>query len=143
MGMIEKKASVTAISGKKITVSISMEAACENCALAGACISENCGSRKIEVIHPNPESFKIGESVYIEMAEKEAFKAVFLSYIMPLILVIFTLAVSMVITNDEIKSGIFSIIILIPYYLLLLLSTKKGKASVQFKLRKASVRENG
>ena len=143
MENIKKMAVIKELKDNIATVEVQNVSACENCALAKKCQMEECKGYKIEVPVTNLNDFNIGETVYVKISEKEAFKALFLSYILPLVLVVFSLSVCMIITNDEIKSGIFSIIILIPYYLLLLLSTKRNTIPIHFKLEKISAQKNG
>ena len=143
MNNVKRKARIKDIIENKAIVEIQSFSACGNCILSSNCNNGKCKGYTIEVPLKTTEEYTKGEEVYIEISAKEAFAAVFMSYVLPLILVILTLSISMIITNNEIKSGIYSIFILIPYYLLLLLITNKNKIPMKFKLEKISAKENG
>lgn len=143
MEEIKKIAVIKQIYDNKAIVEIQNHSACDSCILIKKCQLGECKGYKIAVPISKEDNFNVGESVYIKISEKEAFQAIFFSYIIPLLILIFSLVFSMVITGDEIKSGIVSIIILIPYYLLLLLTTKRNKIPVHFKLEKISAQKNG
>ena len=136
MNNIKRKAKIKDIINNKAIVEIESFSACENCALLSSCGSEKCKGYTVEVIVLPEDNFQKGEFVNIEISQRQAFLAVFLSYIMPLILVILTLSISMLITKNEIKSGIYSIIILIPYYLWLFLNRKRIATKFRFNVSK-------
>ena len=80
-------------------------------------------------------SYTIGDEVYVGIAANIGIKAVALAYILPLMLVLFVFFISNFCGVSEQKSGIFSIIFLIPYYLWLFL-TQRSKKKFHFTISK-------
>ena len=108
---------ISKITGDSIIVSLEQNIHCESCkAKAGCGISES-NTKEIEVFNTS-DCFKINETVNVVLKKALGFKAVFWAYIFPFILMFCTLIISSYFFEEWI-AGILSILVLLPYYLVL------------------------
>lgn len=116
-----------------IKVRIISTAACSSCSAKGACNASEIEEKIIEVMRDKNRDFKIGETVNIQMDESLGSRAVILGYIIPLIIMVGSIAILVNLFNEGI-AAILGILSLIPYYLILYLSRQKQKNKFQFRI---------
>lgn len=131
---IEHKAVISKIEGAKIWAIISTQSACAHCQAKGACNLEQCQNKEIELYSKNPSQYKIGQEIVVGFANSTAFWALFLGYLLPLIVFLSVFVISKFLNFDEFDCGVFSIISLIPYYLMLNLQKKYLKRKFEIKI---------
>lgn len=102
-----------------VEVQVQPDSACSSCAARSSCSLIGTTARVIKIIVANPHTYAVGQQVNVMMQQKSGFWAVFYAYVLPLILVLSTLIIGSLINMNELTIGIFSIIILFPYYFLL------------------------
>lgn len=122
--------------GKTVGVKISRLSACSQCVAKNSCGLINSRDKIIEVETENSQQFTMGEEVIVTLEATSGFLAVFLCYILPLILMLATMISVYFAGLGEIKSGISAIIILIPYYFWLSLNKKKLAGKIRFTISK-------
>ncbi|MBT3209469.1 MAG: SoxR reducing system RseC family protein [Bacteroidetes bacterium] len=132
---IEHKGFIKSIDAKQIRVSILAESSCASCHAKGLCNLSEVDEKEIEIVRKNGD-FSIGETVNVIMQESLGFHAMFLGYIFPFILVLATLIVSSNFSNNEAISGLLSLSVLIPYYIILYFSKSSLKKKFSFTLQK-------
>ena len=98
----------------------------------------DCRDKIIEIDTPFAQTFKPGEEVIVSLAQNLGMWAVFLVYILPLLLLLGTLFAVSAAGGSEISSGISAIIILIPYYFWIFLNKKKLAGKFRFTISKAT-----
>jgi len=100
-----------------VTVKISSASACSGCHAEGSCTM----SGKEEKIVDVTGSYNVspGDKVTILLQQSAGFTALFLGYIIPLLLVVTLLIILISASVNELTAGLFSIGILIPYYFIL------------------------
>lgn len=76
----------------------------------------------------------MGQEVTVNFKESSGFTALFWGYILPFILVLFTLIITLEITNNELTAGMLSLIVLVPYYILLYLFRHRLKKVFKFEI---------
>jgi len=118
----------------KIIVTIVSQSACSMCAAKGMCSASDLQDKDIEIDNYS-ETFYTGQKVLVTGTTSQSMKALFYGYILPFILVIAVLIISMQITGEEGLSGIMSLGVLIPYYLMLYLFRKNFRKSFNFKIK--------
>ena len=91
--------------------------------------------KEIEIIDPQSNRFKKGDKVEVSFSRSQGPKALFLGYLLPFLFVIVTLFISYEITGDEVLAGISSLLILIPYYIILYTFRSRLKREFTFKLK--------
>jgi sigma-E factor negative regulatory protein RseC len=97
-----------------------------------------CGiSGKVEksVIVKGKYNVSPGDAVTIVMKQSEGYKAVVLSYLIPLVIVISSLVALDSLSASELITGLISISLLAPYFLVLYLFRKKIDRSFTFTLK--------
>lgn len=133
---IEQKGVVEDISNGLAKVNITTFSACTNCHSKKACGILDSASREIFVPLKNVNSISIGETVGIEMKRSMGWKATFLGYIIPFILVLATLLVLNSLQLHEVLVGLGSLVILVPYFTALYLGRERLRNSFSFTIRK-------
>ncbi len=132
--MAEKRIShegvIASLSEDRVTVKITSYAACSGCHAKGAC--NMAGEEEEKLLHipvPDP-NFRIGEKVRVILAQSLGFRALFLGYVLPFLLVLTVLLVMTAAGSNELLTGLVSLAVLVPYYVGLKLM--KGKVDRQF-----------
>lgn len=132
--IIKHTATVTHIGDDQIETSIVVSSACAGCHAKGACGSSDSSTRIITVKNTN-QNINVGDSVNIEGAQSIGLKAVFFAYVLPFIVVMTTLVLSIELFNTtELRAGLYSLITLPPYYLILHLLKGKFEKSYTFRI---------
>jgi sigma-E factor negative regulatory protein RseC len=123
---------VQEVRDENITVSFVSQPACSSCNLKNSCTLAESEARNLEILSQG-ENYHVGEKVNVVLSQSNGFRAVFLGYILPLITVCLSLVLLLKLTNNEALAGLVSILILIPYYLILWLL--RGVIVKNFKFR--------
>ena len=132
MEAIKNEGTVVYQKGSTVGVKITRHSACSQCVAQNNCGLMNSQDKIVEVETNANQQFATGEEVIIMLEATSGFLAVFLGYILPLILMLATMIIVYLAGAGEIKSGISAIIILIPYYFWLFLNKKKIAAKFRF-----------
>ncbi len=110
-GVVSKK------SNGSLIVSLDENVHCESCRAKSTCGISESGTKEVEI--PNSgQSFTLNEPVNVVLKKGLGLKAVVWAYIFPFLLMVGTLIGSSLFL-EEWMAGIVSLLILIPYYLLL------------------------
>ena len=125
-GFVEK------VGDHKVVVRFISNPACGDCHAKGFC-SVPGTEEKCLIISASDKSFTTGEKVRIVLSQSRGFRAVFLAYVLPFILVCCTLFTLFSLTHNEAISGLSSLAILLPYYLVL--SRFRNHLAKEFNLR--------
>jgi sigma-E factor negative regulatory protein RseC len=125
-GVIEK------IGVQKVVVKFISNPACGDCHAKGFCSVPEADEKRL-VISASDKSFTTGEKVRIVLSQSHGFRAVFLAYVLPFLLVCGTLFILFILTHKEAVSGVLSLAILLPYYLIL--SQFRNRLAKEFNLR--------
>jgi positive regulator of sigma E activity len=103
------------VNGDTMTVTITSESACAACHAKGVCTVADFQEKEIE-ISQTQGNYAPGQQVTVLFRESDGFTALFYGYILPFLLVLFTLIGIFSLTNNEVLSGLLALGILIPYY---------------------------
>lgn len=134
-GLIEHQGIVSGVQGEIISVNLSNISNCSGCHAKAMCNVSETDNKVIEVINSQKSGFQKGDQVIVEFEKSLGPKALLLGYLLPFFMVIFTLIISHAITGNEVFSGISSLLVLIPYYLVLYYLRSFLKKEFSFKLR--------
>ncbi|MFC2115527.1 SoxR reducing system RseC family protein [Bacteroidota bacterium] len=131
--MAEKRIShegiVDSLEGNNVVVRITSYAACNDCHAKGACnVTEE--KEKYLKVHAGNGLYNSGEKVRVILAQSLGFRALFLGYVLPFLLVLTVLLVMSASSVSELVVGLLSLSILLPYYIALKLL--RGKLDKQF-----------
>jgi len=116
------------------SVEIISSSACSACHANSSC---SMMDKKTKIIEVNARSgYEIGETVCIEITSNQGLQAALIGYFLPFLLMVSTMALTFFIFQNELTAGIASILILIPYYVVLFFLKKILKQQFQFRLKK-------
>ncbi|HYX06285.1 MAG TPA: SoxR reducing system RseC family protein [Bacteroidales bacterium] len=132
---IEHQGIVSEVEGNRIKVNIVSQSACSSCHAKGACGMSEVQEKTIEV-EDNSGSYRKGEWVNVILEQTLGYRALFLGYLLPFLVVLFTLILTISISGNEALSGILSLTILLPYYLVLFLMKGRIQRSFSFMIKK-------
>ena len=132
---VEHTGRIESIDGNKINVSILSMSGCASCQVKGACSISDMKEKSVEVYDFSNQYTK-GEQVNVILKQSLGFRALFLGYVLPFILVLFILIILTIITNNEAVSGIGSLLVLVPYYIILFVLKDRIKKKFAFTINK-------
>lgn len=134
-GHIEHQGIVSKISDGKIYVNLTNVSNCDSCHVQSMCQVSDVDRKEIEIAGVQKNRFREGDKVEVSFSRSAGPKALFLGYLLPFFVVLLTLLITYEITGDEAVSGLSSLIILIPYYLILYSFRLKFKKIFAFTLK--------
>jgi sigma-E factor negative regulatory protein RseC len=118
---------------ESVTVVITSESACSGCHAEGSCTLS--GKVEKSVIVKGRYMVNQGDSVTVSMKQSTGFTALFLGYLLPLIIVIMSLVLLVAMKYPELIAGLVSISSLLPYYLILYLFRKRIEEKFIFSIK--------
>jgi positive regulator of sigma E activity len=139
--IIEHRGIIDKIDNNRIDVLISQQTACSECHANGICFTADAVNKLIEVENAD-RVFKVGDNVILYGKQSMGLQAVLLAFVFPFILLLITLILLNSVIANEIISGIISVVVLLPYYLVLSIFNKKIKANFRFDIKKDNVEES-
>ncbi len=130
---IKHDGTVLEVGKSRITVCISSAAACVGCLIEGSCSLSDKEEKIIEVT--GSYNVKPGDHVIVLMNQSMGYSALFLGYLLPLIIVITALIVTVSSGVSELTAGLISLGTLIPYYLILFIFRKRINKKFTFSIK--------
>jgi sigma-E factor negative regulatory protein RseC len=130
---IIKSGVVESVGEKYLKVKIHNDSACSMCYSKGVCTSLGSGDRIIEVENDNRHDIIPGDVVDVQMISSSGWIAVMFGYIFPFVILLGTLLIVSSYTTEGL-AALISLVILIPYYLLLYLFRVKMRKYFKFTL---------
>ncbi len=132
-GSIEHEGIVRSSDEESVTVSIISSSSCSGCHAEGICSLSGRKEKIVEI----PGIYKVtpGESVRVLMEQSSGYTAVFLGYVLPLILVVAMLIILALLSVPELTAGIGSMAVLVPYYLFLYYFRKRINRKFTFTIK--------
>jgi sigma-E factor negative regulatory protein RseC len=130
---IRHEGTVKRVGNDSVLVSISSGSACSGCHAEGVCSLSGKEEKIIDIkgsYHVSP-----GDPVTVLMRESMGFKAVVLSYIVPLFIVIAGLVIFSSLSFSEPASGGAALLLLLSYFIVLYLFRKRIDRSFYFTLK--------
>ena len=123
------------IQGSHLSVRIVQTSACAACSAKGHCSSADSKDKIIYIIDTAASSYRVGEKVMVIGETSMGMMAVVLAFIIPFILLIFSLFLFMALMENELYSALLSLAILIPYYFILWLNKTRLKQKFSFTIK--------
>ena len=127
-GFIEK------VDNQFVYVKIVSSSACSSCQVKGACRLAESQEKIIEVQKRQGEEYSPGKSVDVVMERSSGTRAVVLAYLIPFLIVVLSLFILITLGLDEGISALISLLLLVPYYLILHQFRKKLKKDFEFSI---------
>ncbi|RLD65674.1 MAG: Fis family transcriptional regulator [Bacteroidetes bacterium] len=132
---IEHKGIIKEADSKKLIVSIITNSSCASCEAKGSCSASEIEEKEIE-IRTFDGIYKVGEQVVVFLKESLGFRAMFLGYLLPFLVLMTVLIIGTSIGLDEGTAGLLALGSLVPYYMLIFIKNKKLKKTFSFSIRK-------
>ena len=132
---IKHLGSVENIQGSHLSVRIVQTSACAACSAKGHCSSADSKDKIIDIIDTAASSYRVGEKVMVIGETSMGMMAVVLAFIIPFVLLIFSLFLFMTLMENELYSALLSLAILIPYYFILWLNKTRLKQKFSFTIK--------
>ena len=132
---IEHRGRIDSIDGNKINVSFIALSGCASCHAKGFCGAADMQEKAVEV-YDFTDQYQVGDEVNVILKQTLGFRALFLGYVLPFILVLFILIILTAITNNEAISGIGALAVLVPYYAGLFVLRNKIRKKFTFTINK-------
>ena len=133
---IEQQGVIKKIENGIASVSITTFTACSTCSSKSGCSMMAGTDKEIQVVLDNKGNFHTGETVSVGMKKTLGMKAAILAYILPFVIVIFTLLLLTMLKFSEVIAGSGALFILLPYFILLYILRDKLQKTFSFTLRK-------
>jgi sigma-E factor negative regulatory protein RseC len=130
---IEHEGIVTNKTDHSVTVTITTVSACASCQEKGACTMADKKDKIVDI--KGNYNVKKGDLVTVLMQQKLGLPALILGYILPLVLVITSLVLLLSLSINEALSGLISILILLPYYIILRIFRRQIDKKFTFALK--------
>ena len=131
---IKHQGIVENINGTHLQVRIVQTSACASCSIKGHCSSADTKEKLIDVIDES-SSYQPGDRVWVTGELSMGVMAVLFAFIFPFLILIISLFVFMAIWNDELRSALCSLALLIPYYYILWLNKSRMGKKFSFSVR--------
>jgi sigma-E factor negative regulatory protein RseC len=132
-GPIQHDGTVKKVDANSVLVSITSCSACSGCHAEGMCGISGKEEKLIDVT--GKYNVAPGDTVTIMMERATGYKAVALSYLGPLILLVVSLIVLDFMSVNEAAAGLISVSLLLPYFVILYLFRKSINRNFIFKLK--------
>ena len=131
---ISHTGNVISIEPEIIKVRIIVNSSCASCSVKGSCSVSEIEEKIVDVPAPKKHNYQKGDFVTVVLDRSKAFQALFLGYIMPFFVLLFSLLLALSITKNQGLAGLFALGSLIPYYLLLYAFRKSIRQQFDFRL---------
>ena len=122
------------IQGSHLSVRIVQTSACAACSVKGHCSSADSKDKIIDIID-TAAAFQVGENVMVVGETSMGMQAVALAFIIPFVLLIFTLFLFMALIENELYAALLSLAVLVPYYYILWLNKTRLKQKFSFTIK--------
>ena len=123
------------IQGSHLSVRIVQTSACAACSVKGHCSSADSNDKIIDIIDTAAASYQVGENVMVVGETSMGMQAVALAFIIPFVLLIFTLFLFMALIENELYAALLSLAVLVPYYYILWLNKTRLKQKFSFTIK--------
>ena len=123
------------IQGSHLSVRIVQTSACAACSVKGHCSSADSKDKIIDIIDTAAASYQVGENVMLVGETSMGMQAVALAFIIPFVLLIFTLFLFMALIENELYAALLSLAVLVPYYYILWLNKTRLKQKFSFTIK--------
>ncbi|MFW5851927.1 MAG: SoxR reducing system RseC family protein [Bacteroidota bacterium] len=123
------------ISDNFVDVSIVSKSACSGCHAQSVCNVGDMKEKSIRVFTTKAQKYSRGEAVQVSISQQKGFEALFYGYLLPFLVVFVSLLIFLQFTT-ELYAGVYSLMLLIPYYMLLFVSKQIMRSRFSFQIER-------
>lgn len=133
--VIEHPGTVEKILEDRIIVHLLAPPACGSCHAKGACGMTDSEEKIIEVFQPG-KAVSEGDTVMVVLNKTLGFRALFLGYVIPLLILLITVFLFSELLGSEAFGALSALMLVGIYYIILYFSREKIETQFKFSLRK-------
>ena len=126
---------ISKVENDKIIVNIIAMSACASCHAKGMCTVSDMEEKSIEITRKTGDNYKEGERVIVAMKKSMGTKALMIGYVIPFLLILFSLIILTIVGTSEGFAGLVSLALLFPYYFGVYLLRDKLKNTFTFSIQ--------
>lgn len=137
---IEHEGKVVEITATTIVVEIISKSACAQCQAKGVCAASEESVKQIEIpltISTLAVDYEVGEEVKVILSSSLGIQAVWVAYVVPLILLLSSIFVFSSLNFGDLKTGLFSLAVVAVYYVGVFLFRNKLSKIFTFSIEKS------
>lgn len=123
---------VERVNGPHIQVRIVQVSVCATCSIKGHCTSSDTKEKLIDIYSSRAQAYQLGDQVWVVGQLSMGWWAVFLAFVIPLVLLVTTLFAAHGYTHDDLSSVLIALPVLALYYLVLWLFRAKMSRKFAF-----------
>ncbi len=131
---IEHPGVIQQIEGSTARVVFQAHSACSACHAKGVCSVAGTQEKSVDVIHDG--NVETGEKVNVVLKQSLGYKALLLGYIIPFLVVLVSLIVFSSLLSNEALAGLYSLALLVPYYIIIYCLRNTIRREFSFTIRK-------
>ncbi|MBW6497769.1 MAG: SoxR reducing system RseC family protein [Bacteroidales bacterium] len=132
---IEHPGIVDHVEGREAFVRIQPQSACGSCHSKSHCSMSEVSDKVVEVSLNPQEQLTAGQPVTITLERSLGFRALFLGYMLPFLILLVSLFVLVSLTGNEGLSALIAIALMAPYYFLLYRFREKIRNKFRFRIK--------
>ena len=132
---IEHPGIVDHIEGGQAFVRVQSQAACGSCHAKSYCGMAEVSDKVIEVHLEPGNHLEPGQFVTVTLRRSLGFRALFLGYLLPFLILLISLFVLMAFTGSEGLSALIALALMVPYYGILYLNREKIRSVFTFRIK--------
>ncbi|MCQ2146881.1 MAG: SoxR reducing system RseC family protein [Bacteroidales bacterium] len=134
-GEVSHTGRIVAINPQFTTVEFVAESACSACHAAGLCGMSEATTKAVQVPTDPFKTYYVGQDVYVNLKATMGLKAVWISYCIPLLILMILIVSLSYIINSELVIGLVAITGVLLYYLVIWLMRDKFAKEYIFYIR--------
>ncbi|MEE4178325.1 MAG: SoxR reducing system RseC family protein [Bacteroides sp.] len=132
---IEHPGIVDHLDGGQAYVRIQAQAACGSCHAKSYCGMAEVTDKVVEVCLEPDERVEAGQQVTVTLKRSLGFRALFLGYLLPFLILLASLFILMALTGNEGFSALVSLALMVPYYGILYFNREKIRSIFTFRIK--------
>ena len=136
---VDHKGTIIEITEGNIKVEIINKSMCAACHAKGFCTTGDTKDKVIDVAYFNNGEYSVGDSVVVTMKRSMGFKAVWISYVIPLLILLIFLLTLHRLGFGELLAGLSSVLALGVYYLVVYLLRDRISTDFVFTIAKNNI----
>ena len=136
---VDHKGTIIEITDGNIKVEIINKSMCAACHAKGFCTTGDSKDKVIDVAYFNNGEYSVGDSVVVTMKRSMGFKAVWISYVIPLLILLIFLLTLHSMGSGELLAGLSSVLAVGVYYLVVYLLRNRLSTDFVFTIAKNNI----
>lgn len=136
---VDHKGTIIEITEGNIKVEIVNKSMCAACHAKGFCTTGDTKDKVVDVAYYNNGEFSVGDTVVVTMKRSMGFKAVWISYVIPLLILLIFLLTLHSLGFGELLAGLASVLAVGIYYLVVYLLRDRISNDFVFTIAKNNI----